>query len=109
MIAAVSLVEVSVSTLTAFSVRSMTRRNIASRVDASTAASVMNSAINVAMSGSIIPTPLANPTIVTPSTIADATFATVSVVMMPWAAGSTSVSGSGGASDARCARTRSIG
>ena len=57
-----SLVDVSVSMLTQLNVRSTTRRNASSRSSAATAASVSSTAIIVAMSGSIIPTPLAIPT-----------------------------------------------
>ena len=59
---AVSLVDVSVSTLTQLNVRSTTRRNVASSSSAPISASVVITAIIVAMSGSIIPTPLAMPT-----------------------------------------------
>ena len=62
MMAAVSLVDVSVSMLSALNVRSMTRRKVASSGPGSTAASVRKRVMRVAMSGSIIPTPLAMPT-----------------------------------------------
>ena len=80
-----SLVEVSVSTETQLNVRSMTRRKTASSRSPSTAASVNNRVISVAMSGSIMPTPLATPTTraADPAMVASAVFITVSVVMMP--------------------------
>ena len=59
---AVSLVDVSVSTETQLNVRSITRRKMTSRSSASIAASVKHSVMSVAMSGSIMPTPLATPT-----------------------------------------------
>ena len=66
------------------------------------------------MSGSIMPTPLAIPTIdATPpspvGTVADATLATVSVVIMAVAAGSASATSNGSASVSSFLRTRSIG
>ena len=109
MIAAVSLVEVSVSMLSALKVRSITRRNIRSRSAVSTATSVRNSVISVAMSGSIMPTPLAMPTTRASPTAACATLGTVSVVMIARAAATASVPSNGGASEARWDRTRSIG
>ena len=88
MMAAVSLVEVSVSTLRALSVRSTTRRNTASSSSGARAASVQNRAMRVAMSGSIMPTPLAMPTMRAAPAEALATFSTVSVVIMARAAAS---------------------
>ena len=82
MMAAVSLVDVSVSMLTALRVRSITRRNITSRATLSRRVG-QNSVMSVAMSGSIMPTPFAMPTTVAAPADADATFANVSVVMMP--------------------------
>ena len=66
------------------------------------------------MSGSIMPTPLAIPTIEAspPSvvgTVAEATLATVSVVMMAVAAGSAWSMVNGRARISSCLRTRSIG
>ena len=82
---AVSLVEVSVSTETQLNVRSMTRRKMVSSDAGSMSASVNMSVMSVAMFGSIMPTPLATPTTTAlePEIVADATFSTVSVVMMP--------------------------
>ena len=57
-----SLVDVSVSTLTQLKVSSTTRRNTASRSMPGRSASVNKNEMCVAMSGSIIPTPLAVPT-----------------------------------------------
>ena len=57
-----SLVEVSVSTLTQLNVRSTTRRNTTSRSVLESSASVKSNEMCVAMSGSIMPTPLAMPT-----------------------------------------------
>ena len=101
MIAAVSLVDVSVSMLNALKVRSITRRNSPSSASAATLASVQNSAISVAMSGSIIPTPLAMPTTRASPAVAAATFGTVSVVMIALAAANASVPVNGHASAAR--------
>ena len=61
-IAAVSLVEVSVSTERQLNVRSITDLNIGRSSPGERRASVRNSVMSVAMSGSIIPTPLAMPT-----------------------------------------------
>ena len=58
-----SLVEVSVSMLTALRLRSITRRKDASSWARLISASVRKNASSVAMSGSIMPTPLAIPTI----------------------------------------------
>ena len=80
---------------TQFKVRSITRRKTASSAGADSAASVKNIAIMVAMFGSIIPTPLATPTIRALPTVADAVLGTVSVVMMPRATWPASVPGSG--------------
>ena len=68
----------------------------------------------VAMSGSIMPTPLAMPTTLAspPSTVrtdALATLGWVSVVMIPVAAANASVPSNGPCNDDRCARIRSIG
>ena len=108
---AVSLVDVSVSMLTQLNVRSTTRRKRSSSSAASTSASVTSTAIIVAMSGSIIPTPLAMPTTrAGPSpTVASATLATVSVVMMPMAARTASVSSGSRRHAATPARIRSSG
>ena len=94
---AVSLVEVSESTLTQLKVSSTTEVNTSRRVGVSTSASVRMTAIIVAMSGSIMPTPFAMPATVTgppsPEVIsARAVFGTVSVVMMPRAQSSMVVS-----------------
>jgi hypothetical protein len=61
------------------------------------------------MFGSIIPTPLATPTMRTSPTVADATLATVSVVMIPAATIEASTDGKGEGMAASPARTRSIG
>ena len=90
MIAAVSLVDVSVSMLSALNVRSMTRRKAASSGSGSMAASVRKRVMRVAMSGSIIPTPLAMPTTRAGPTAASDALGTVSVVMMARAAPSAS-------------------
>ena len=70
-----------------------------------------NSVISVAMSGSIIPTPLATPTTRAdePATSAVATLCTVSVVMIARATASASSTVKGVAIPAIPARTRSIG
>jgi HK97 family phage major capsid protein len=104
-------VEVSVSTDTQLNVRSITRRNIASSSPASTRASVNTSEMRVAMSGSIIPTPLATPTTRAPepSMRVSASLWTVSVVMIPRATDSASSSGRGEGIEARPARIRSMG
>jgi hypothetical protein len=107
--AAVSEVEVSVSTDSELNVRATTRRKAASSRSAGTAASVKTRAIIVAMSGSIMPTPLAMPTTDAPPARADATLGRVSVVMMARAAATASVPAKGGRTAARPARTRSIG
>ena len=108
---AVSDVDVSVSTETQLNVRSMTRRQIASRASPSTAASVNAMVINVAIFGSIIPTPLATPTTrAGPAPIvASAILCTVSVVMMPRATESASLLGNGNGKDANPVRTFSMG
>ena len=89
----------------------MMRRNTASRSVLVSAASVKISEMCVAMSGSIIPTPLAIPTTraVLPATTASASLGTVSVVIMPRAGppASSDVSSAGRASIP--ARMRSIG
>ena len=106
-----SLVDVSVSMLTQLNVRSITRRKTVESTAWSIAASVNITVISVAMSGSIIPTPLAMPTTRAPLApiVASATLATVSVVMMPRAASSASRDGSSAGIAAMPARTRSIG
>ena len=106
---AVSLVEVSVSIETQLNVRSMTRRKIGSRSPAVRRASVNINVIRVAMLGSIMPTPLATPTMRAAPTDVLATFETVSVVMMPVATRSASTDGNDAGMAARPARTRSIG
>ena len=108
---AVSLVDESVSMETQLNVRLTTRRKIASRSFDETAASVKIMEIIVAMSGSIIPTPLATPTTraVDPATVASETLCTVSVVMMPRATSSASFAGKGKGSAAIPVRIRSIG
>ncbi len=85
-----SLVDVSVSTETQLNVRSITERNRGRSSPGAMRASVRKTAMSVAMSGSIIPTPLPNPTTVAPPKLADATFITVSVVMIARAQASTS-------------------
>ena len=104
-------VDVSVSIDTQLNVRSITRRNTVSSSVGAIAASVKNSVIRVAMSGSIIPTPLATPTIrAGPGpTVADATLGWVSVVMIPAATGSASLPAKGQVSASSPDRTRSIG
>src|SRR3977135_3059069 len=109
MIAAVSLVDVSVSIDTALNVRSMTLRNAASRSVGATPASVQNSAMSVAMSGSIIPTPLAMPTTVAGPTEDTAILGTVSGVMMARAHASADVFVNGHDSFVRWALTWPIG
>ena len=108
---AVSLVLVSVSTDTQFRVRLMTERNVESSSCGSIAASVNTIAIRVAMLGSIIPTPLATPTMRAEelATDADAILCTVSVVMIPRATSSASLSGSGEGRPAIPARMFSMG
>ena len=110
-ITAVSLVLVSVSTETQFSVRFTTSRNTESSDGASIAASVNTIAIIVAMSGSIMPTPFATPTMRAPdpATVASWILCTVSVVMMPRATSSASWWGSGTGRRSMPARMRSIG
>ena len=71
---AMSLVEVSVSTLKALKVLSTIRRKISSSLSELISASVVMTAIIVAIFGSIMPTPFAIPTIVAGPTEADATF-----------------------------------
>ncbi len=70
-----------------------------------------NKVISVAMSGSIIPTPLATPTTraADPAMSAAATLRTVSVVMIAVATASASSSGRGVSTAAIPARTWSIG
>ena len=108
---AVSLVDVSVSMLTQLNVRSTTRRKRRSSSLGSTSASVSSTAIIVAMSGSIIPTPLAMPTTrAGPSpTRASATFGTVSVVIIARAAATASVAVGAAGISATPARMRSSG
>ena len=108
---AVSLVLVSVSTDTQLSVLLMTPRKMSFNFCGSTCASVNTIAIRVAMFGSIMPTPLATPTTraVDPAMVADEILCTVSVVMMPRATSSASLSGSGKGSDAIPARMLSMG
>ena len=106
---AVSDVEVSVSTETQLNVRPITRRNTASRASAVSSASVKNMVMRVAMSGSIMPTPLATPTTRAAPHVAAANFGWVSVVMMPRATASASVPESVAGMDARPVLTRSIG
>ena len=91
-----SLVDVSVSMLTQLNVRSAIGPNASASSAPATSASVNNTAIIVAMSGSIIPAPLAMPTTraVPPSITAAAIFARVSVVIIALAAPSTDPSGS---------------
>ena len=107
-----SLVDVSVSTLIAVE-RAVddARIDLVRAAAASISASVNSSEMCVAMSGSIIPTPLAIPTTraAEPATVADATLATVSVVIIPAAGPSASVRGSGAGIAARPGRIRSIG
>ena len=111
--AAVSEVEVSVSTLRLLKVRATTSRVVRSSRSAGTSASVSTKVSMVAMSGSIMPTPLATPTIRGASgpspTLAEAVLANVSVVIIPVATRMASVSVNGPVSCARCERMRSIG
>ena len=97
MIAAVSLVDVSVSTLRQLNDLSIAALKIGRSSPGDRRASVQNSVISVAMSGSIMPTPLAMPTTrAGPSpTTADAIFGTVSVVIIPTAARRASVPSKG--------------
>ena len=108
---AVSLVDESVSMETQLNVRLTTRRKIASRSFDDTAASVKIIEIIVAMSGSIMPTPLATPTTRAddPATVASDTLCTVSVVMMPRATSSASFAGRGKGKAAMPVRIHSIG
>ena len=85
-----SLVDVSVSTLSALNVTSHTRRSMASSRSGAISASVVITEIIVAMSGSIIPDPFAMPTTLAvplpAATVAQAVFGCVSVVMIAVAA-----------------------
>ena len=108
-----SLVEVSPSTVTQLNVLSVTRDSAGCSAVASTGASVVRKASNVAMSGWIIPAPLAVPptVYVTGPTlkVASATLATVSVVMIARAT-SSPADGDMDSAAARIPRTtRSIG
>ena len=89
----------------------MTRRQMASSTPPSTSASVNAMVINVAMFGSIIPTPLATPTTrAGPEPIvASAILCTVSVVMMPRATETASLLGNGNGNDTNPVRTFSMG
>ena len=82
---AVSLVEVSVSIDTQLNVLLMTRRKMTLSFSLDTSASVNIMVMRVAMLGSIIPTPLATPTMraLLPAIVASAILCTVSVVMIP--------------------------
>ena len=94
-------------------VRSITCLKIGRSSPGANRASVKNRVINVAMSGSIIPTPLATPTTVGalgPSpTRAEATLATVSVVIMARATRKASVSENGYRTEAIWERIFSMG
>ena len=87
---AVSFVLVSPSTEMALNVRSTTRRNSGWRAAGSATASVVSTARSVAISGWIIPAPLAiPPTVTIPAGVSNWTaqcFGWVSVVMMARAA-----------------------
>ncbi len=106
-----SLVDVSVSMLTQFNVPSTTSRKRASSSPPGTSASVTTTAIIVAMSGSIIPAPLATPTILAslPATTCSAIFGRVSVVIIAAAARSIAGSGSCAGTAATPSSIRSIG
>ncbi len=86
-------VEVSVSTESELNVRSTTRPNMRSSSAAGSSASVNTKANIVAMSGSIMPTPLATPTIRQSPTCASAILGTVSVVIIASATAPASVTG----------------
>ena len=112
--AAVSEVEVSVSTDRQLKVSSTAPRKARSSSSGASSASVRTSAIMVAMSGSIMPTPLATPTIsaVPPpvvGSVARATFGWVSVVIIAVATSVGPATKGSPATRSRCVRSRSMG
>ena len=109
----VSEVEVSESTVVQLKLASTPRRSSPSSTEAGSFASVNTKHSMVAMSGAIMPLPLANPWMVTSVSpmraVRTAAFGKVSVVMMPRAAASQASSASAACRPGRAAVSRSCG